>query len=195
MEGASRSSRKYLVLEVWCGVLTVAVVVMAALLFSIKPRSTKEEVSTLKPLTVIPTANPNVAPLQSTGTSPSYIRLTKTLNNPSWQISHPRCPSCPLVLRNNSIHFAKEGFYFIYAQVTFKRLKSDQDVKTVILKRNAMAGMANKVLVQGTFPAKTESAWVANVVFLKEENSVTLDVKGLFLNDTILTFWGAYELR
>lgn len=128
-------------------------------------------------------------------TKEKFAESLAALNNPSWQISDPRCPSCPLVLRNNSIHFAKDGHYFIYAQVTFKRLKSDQDVKTVILKRNAMAGMANKVLVQGTFPAKTESAWVANVVFLKKENSVTLDVNGLFLNDTILTFWGAYELR
>ncbi len=44
MECPSRSSPKYLVLQVWCGLLTVAMVVMAALLTSIKLKST--EVST-----------------------------------------------------------------------------------------------------------------------------------------------------
>ncbi len=44
MEGQSRSSHKHLLLQVWCGLLTVAMVVMAALLISIKPKST--EVST-----------------------------------------------------------------------------------------------------------------------------------------------------
>lgn len=44
MEGQLRSSHKYLLLQVWCGLLTVAMVVMAALLISIKPKST--EVST-----------------------------------------------------------------------------------------------------------------------------------------------------
>lgn len=44
MEGQSRSSQKYVLLQVWCGILTVAMVVMAALVLSIKPKST--EVST-----------------------------------------------------------------------------------------------------------------------------------------------------
>lgn len=44
MEGQSRSSHKHLLLQVWCGLLTVAMVVMAAFLTSIKPKST--EVST-----------------------------------------------------------------------------------------------------------------------------------------------------
>ncbi|XP_039662085.1 uncharacterized protein LOC120562439 [Perca fluviatilis] len=44
MEGQSRSSNKYLLLQVWCGILTGAMVVMAALVISIKPNST--EVST-----------------------------------------------------------------------------------------------------------------------------------------------------
>lgn len=39
MEGQSRCSHKYLLLQVWCGLLTVAMVVMAAFLTSIKPKS------------------------------------------------------------------------------------------------------------------------------------------------------------
>lgn len=45
MECQSRSSHKYLLLQVWCGLLTVAMVVMAALLTSIKPKSTEVSAS------------------------------------------------------------------------------------------------------------------------------------------------------
>ncbi|TKS82488.1 hypothetical protein D9C73_016597 [Collichthys lucidus] len=42
MEGQSRCSHKYLLLQVWCGLLTVAMVVMAAFLTSIKPKSPQD---------------------------------------------------------------------------------------------------------------------------------------------------------
>lgn len=41
MEAQPRCSHKYLVLQVWCGLLTVAMVVMAALLASIRSKSTE----------------------------------------------------------------------------------------------------------------------------------------------------------
>lgn len=41
MECQSKSAQKHLLLQVWCGLLTVAVVVMAAFLTSIKPKSTE----------------------------------------------------------------------------------------------------------------------------------------------------------
>ncbi|KAM8870527.1 lymphotoxin-alpha isoform 1-T2 [Spinachia spinachia] len=200
MEGPSRSSRKYPVLEVWCGLLTVALVVMAALLFSIKPRSTEEAVSTVKPLDVIPTEYTNVAPLRSTGSSLSYIQLTKIQGKPSWQRSTPGCSPCPFVQRNDSIHFARSGLYFIYAQVTFRKLpESDQKVnrrKSVILKRNKRLGSAVKILVEGIFPDKTEgSVWVAKVVSLTKEDSISLEVNGEHHEDSNLTFWGVYEVR
>ncbi|KAL6109687.1 uncharacterized protein ACO6RY_12759 [Pungitius sinensis] len=204
MEGPSRSSRKYLVLEVWCGVLTVAMVVMAAFLFSIKPRSTEEEVSTVKPPNVIPTAYPNPSPnlLKSTGSPFSHIQLTNNLlEKPAWKISTPECPSCHLTLRNDSIHFAKSGLYFIYAQVTFMGPDQNADApkKSVILKKNERFGTALRVLAEGnsdkTDSHQEVSVWVANVVSLTEGDSVSLDVKGEFLKDTSLTFWGAYELR
>lgn len=48
MECPSRSTHKYLLLQVWCGLLTVAMVVMAALLTSIKPKSTEVSVSAMR---------------------------------------------------------------------------------------------------------------------------------------------------
>lgn len=41
MECQARSSNKYQVLQVWCGLLTVAMVVMAAFITSIKPKSSE----------------------------------------------------------------------------------------------------------------------------------------------------------
>ncbi|XP_034384765.1 uncharacterized protein LOC117728130 isoform X2 [Cyclopterus lumpus] len=180
MEGQS----KYLLLQVWCGMLTVAMLVMAALLISIKPRSTEEEVSTPKPVNVIPTVNSIVAPLQSIA-----------LGKPSWQSPTPGCPSCSLDLRNNSIHCSKSSLYFIYAQVAFSNLEKSH-TKSVILKKNQTFGRALKILVEGTFPPTTKgSVWVASVVSLSDGDTVSLDIKGDFLTHSWSTFWGAYELH
>ncbi|XP_073341857.1 lymphotoxin-alpha [Pagrus major] len=187
MECQSRSSPKYLLLQVWCGLLTVAMVGMAAFLTSIKPKSTEDEVSTLKP-DVSPTVNTMVAPLKLTGSSLSYIQLYK--HHDSWKASDS-CDSCSLVLRNDSIHCKKESLYLIYSQVTFSK---DDQPKSVILIRNARPGISLKKLVQGTFPHEPEgSLWVAKIVKLSKGDSVSIDIKGEIRRES--TFWGAFELR
>uniref|UniRef100_A0A3B4TT50 THD domain-containing protein n=1 Tax=Seriola dumerili TaxID=41447 RepID=A0A3B4TT50_SERDU len=179
MEGQSRSSHKYLLLQVWCGLLTVAMVVMAAFLTSVKPKPT--EVSTPATLTF------------TFRSSLSYIQLIKSLDKSSWEVS-PGCHSCFLSLRNDSIHCMKSSLYFIYAQVTFANLPSKTQTRSVILKRNPRAGKKMKKLVEGTFPNTTEvSVWVAKIVKLNEGDSISLDLTDEVLNDN--TFWGAYQLR
>ncbi|XP_031169010.2 lymphotoxin-alpha [Sander lucioperca] len=198
MEGQSRSSTKYLLLQVWCGILTVAMVVMAALFISIKPKSTEEEVSTLKPETVSPTGltvNTIAAPLKGKGSSFSYIQLKKSFDRHLWEESTPKCHSCSLVLLNDSIHCNDNGLYFIYAQVTFNKPKKSQ-TKSVILKRNATPGKREKTLVEGTFPNTTEgTVWVAKTVRLTEGDSVSLNITDDFQADSTSTFWGAYQLH
>uniref|UniRef100_A0A8C2ZC09 THD domain-containing protein n=1 Tax=Cyclopterus lumpus TaxID=8103 RepID=A0A8C2ZC09_CYCLU len=190
MEGQS----KYLLLQVWCGMLTVAMLVMAALLISIKPRSTEVSVT----FTLIFTSPVALFTLQLcgfSGSSLSYIQLTKTLGKPSWQSPTPGCPSCSLDLRNNSIHCSKSSLYFIYAQVAFSNLEKSH-TKSVILKKNQTFGRALKILVEGTFPPTTKgSVWVASVVSLSDGDTVSLDIKGDFLTHSWSTFWGAYELH
>ncbi|XP_034467857.1 uncharacterized protein LOC117777292 isoform X1 [Hippoglossus hippoglossus] len=192
MEGHSRSSHKYLLLQVWCGLLTVAVVVMATFLTSIKPKSPEDAVSTMKPEDVIPTINtPLEARLKSVGSSPSFIQLMKSLNN-TW-VESPECPSCSLVLSNDSILCRKNSLYLIYAQVTFYEHQSKSQAKSVILKRDATIGKVMRKLVEGTFPSTTEgSVWVAKIVNLMKGDSVSLDVTDDFRRDS--TFWGAYQL-
>nr|XP_019960512.1 PREDICTED: uncharacterized protein LOC109640775 [Paralichthys olivaceus] len=181
MESRSRSSHKYLLLQVWCGLLTVAVVVMAAFLTSIKPRSPEDGVSTMKP--------DNVSPTRS---SPSFIQLIKSVTDDSWQEAPP-CRSSSLALRNNSIHCQKNSLYFIYAQVTFTVHHNTSGAKSVILVRNPTVGRRKKKLVVGTFPGTTEgSVWVGKIVHLVEGDSVSLNITDDFLKDN--TFWGAYQL-
>ncbi|XP_062255166.1 lymphotoxin-alpha [Platichthys flesus] len=189
MEGHSRSSHKYLLLQVWCGLLTVAVVVMAVFLSSIKSKSPEDTVSTLKPDNVIPTVN--TSPLKSDGSSPSFIQLIKTLKN-SWEES-PGCVSCSLVLSNGSIHFKKTSLYLIYAQVNFSERKNKTQAQSVILRREATFGKNMRKLVEGTFPSTTEgSVWVAKIVNLKEGDIVSLDIPDNHRLEG--TFWGAYQL-
>ncbi|XP_030250397.1 lymphotoxin-alpha [Sparus aurata] len=190
MEGQSRSSHKYLLLQVWCGLLTVAMVVMAAFLTSIKPKSTEDAVSTLKP-DVSPTVNTLVAPSKLTGSSPSFIQLH--MHRDSWE-HLDSCDSCFLVLHNDSIHCKKDGLYFIYSQVTFSELTVSPPPRSVILIRNARPGRRLKKLVEGSFSHKQEgSVWVAKIVKLSEGDSFSINITGDFLRQS--TFWGAFQLH
>ncbi|XP_037641362.1 uncharacterized protein LOC119497357 [Sebastes umbrosus] len=199
MECQSKSSHKYLLLQVWCGMLTVAVVVMAALVISIKPKSTEGAVPTLKPDNVSltsPTAN--VPPSKLTGSSLSFIQLTKTLED-KWEDSTLECTSCSLVLNEDSIYCKESSLYFIYAQVTFSKLQESSkknQTKSVFLKRNPTPGRSMRVLVEGTFPNTTEgTVWVSKIVKLKFRDSVSIDIKGDHQTHSMSTFWGAYKLH
>ncbi|XP_070690999.1 lymphotoxin-alpha [Pempheris klunzingeri] len=167
MECHSRSSHKYLLLQVWCGLLTVAMVVMATLLTSIKPKSTQWAPKT------------SINPKQGCNVGCTDLR----------------CDSCSLSLRNNSIHCTEHSLYFIYAQVTFNNLPTPSLMaKSVIMIRNATIGKTVKILVEGIYPNTTVgSVWVATIVSLTAGDSVSLEIRGDFRREN--TFWGAYKLH
>ncbi|KAG7216542.1 hypothetical protein INR49_002029 [Caranx melampygus] len=196
MDGQTRSSHKYLLLQVWCGLLTVAMVVMAVFLTSIKPKPTQDGVPIPKPDSVTPTINTARASFKSaddsSGSSLSYIQLDKSATG-SWEVSHGVQFSI-LFLRNDSIHFTKTGLYFIYAQVTFTKHESKSHMKSVILIRNEREGKQMKTLAEGTFPSTCESSvWVAKIVKLSGGDSVSLNVTDQVLVQN--TFWGAYQIH
>ncbi|XP_037532467.1 uncharacterized protein LOC119409638 [Nematolebias whitei] len=93
MDTPSRSSHRILLLQMWCCLLTLSLVVMATLLISIKSRPVQVSVLDLR-----------------------------SVDGPSWQ-DHLSCDSCSLLLRNNSIYCSRTGPapYFIYAQVVFMK--------------------------------------------------------------------------
>ncbi|NP_001033075.1 tumor necrosis factor beta [Takifugu rubripes] len=192
MECNLTSSHKHLLLHVWCGLLTVAMLVMAALLISIKSKSTEEDVSSLRP-SISPTVNAITATLKSTGSSLSYIQLTKSPDNRSWQEFHSG-GSCSFVHHEGSIHCRKNSLYFLYAQVAFTKHASQTRSKSVILVRNPADDKSLRKLAEGTFPPTTEgSVWVANVVRLKEDDTISINITGEVLSD--ITLWGAFELQ
>uniref|UniRef100_A0A3Q3WVH3 THD domain-containing protein n=1 Tax=Mola mola TaxID=94237 RepID=A0A3Q3WVH3_MOLML len=145
------------------GFLTVAMVVMTALLASIKPKSTEVSESAMR-------------------------RKSNNLQNlpresQSWQDSQS-CDSCSLVQRGDSIHCTEDSLYFIYAQVTFSKHPRKNQTKSVILIRNATHGKRMKKLVEGAFPHTTESSvWVADVVNLTEADSISINITGDFLTE------------
>lgn len=123
----------------------------------------------------------------------TLLNLLTASDRESWQPSQ-RCDSCFLKERNDSILCGKNGLYLIYAQVTFSSLSSPEKPKSVILIRNARLGRDKKTLVEGTFPhASKSSVWVAKIITLKDDDSISINITGDFLRD--ITYWGAVELR
>lgn len=102
--------------------------------------------------------------------------------------------SCSLVHLGSSIHCRKSSLYFLYAQVAFAKHVSQTQSKSVILIRNPAYGKSLRKLAEGTFPPATEgSVWVANVVRLKEGDTISINITGEVLSD--ITLWGAFELQ
>ncbi|XP_061770689.1 lymphotoxin-alpha [Nerophis ophidion] len=187
------SSNKNVLLQVWCGLLTVALVVMAALLATFKAKSNEDGLS-LPTLTRADNFRPTGASLKSVGLSSSYIQLMKSSSNHPWVTGPPTCDPCSLTLRDDSIQSAKDGVYFLYVHVTFTKGLRSSKGKSVVLTRNATSGKSTRKLVEGTFPATTQgSVWVANMVRLQEGDSVSVNISGDFLTED--TFWGAFELH
>lgn len=102
--------------------------------------------------------------------------------------------SCSLDHLGCSIHCRKNSLYFLYAQVAFAKHASQTQSKSVILIRNPAYGKSLRKLAEGTFPPTTEgSVWVANVVRLKEGDTISINITGEVLSD--ITLWGAFELQ
>ncbi|XP_070407921.1 lymphotoxin-alpha [Nothobranchius furzeri] len=182
MEGPPRSSHKDLLLQVWCALLTVALVTMATVLTSIR----------LKPVENIVSSALKKRNVTLPGTSPSYIELIKGLEDHSWKYL-VNCEACSLTLHNNSIYSNRTSselsLYFIYAQVSFQMQESQR--RSVMLIRNASPGKAEKKLVEA--PGEPgRSVWVAKMVRLKKGESVRLMISGAYNGED--TFWGAFQL-
>lgn len=126
-------------------------------------------------------------------TSVNVCSPTATEND-SWAETLQGCQNCSLELKNNSIYTTKESLYFVYAQVTFTKFSKTNQNKFVYLRREARFGKHVRTLVEGTLPYTTGgSLWVARIIKLQAEDSVSLMITDDYLHDK--TFWGAYELR
>ncbi|XP_071763240.1 uncharacterized protein LOC139917907 [Centroberyx gerrardi] len=202
--GSKSRCSNYLRLQVWCGLLTVAVAVMAAVLTSIKLSSTeKGGVSTWKPQNATPTGtfvlHQKVKCVSCCFSGPtfSFIQLTMSSDEHSWQSDTEisSCESCPLVLLNNSIHCTQDSLYFFYAQVTFN-MQSKKGKRTVTLFKNARSDKSARTLFESVFPSERQgSVFVAKIVRLQKEDSVSLTITSDYQRGPQNTYWGAYQLH
>ncbi|XP_062322366.1 uncharacterized protein LOC134024011 [Osmerus eperlanus] len=195
-----QSPAKYLLLQVWCGLLTIGMIVLAAIFTSMKINSTdKNNLSTPDPEKMTP--NAVFAALNSSkGPQHSYIQLTMAHNQDTWtnDIFHnmPLCDSCSLTLDNNCVHASSDGLYYFYAHVTFHNLPEGNEKGAVSLYRYATSSDKRK-LSEAVFRGKQGTVSIAKIVQLKKGNCVGLEItpNNTFISHAVeKTFWGAYQL-
>ncbi|XP_055019797.1 uncharacterized protein LOC110170138 isoform X2 [Boleophthalmus pectinirostris] len=204
--------RQFFFLHLWCGALSVAVIVMATMLITTKPPSAppsptpapttttanQNTTSREKNFPVIqgppgpPAFNSSVPP--STAPSLSYIQLIPDRN--SWKLDNDlsadlACDACSLVYNNNSIHCRRKGLYLAYAQVKFH---SDEQNWSFTLKKNGFKGeTTERTLFQIDGPKLQNSSFAMKVVSLQKEDSISLIIDGKYSYEK--TFWGVIQLQ
>ncbi|XP_038161133.1 uncharacterized protein LOC119796581 [Cyprinodon tularosa] len=192
MEAPSRSSQKYLLLQVWCGILTVSLVAMAVFVASIRSKPEEPSVSPVRSGNSTPPAGALSSPGRHVGKSPSYIELETNLDDPGWQ-EHVVCASCSLSLHQNSIYISNSSArsrFFIYAQVVFRRQKKHG--LSVKLIRNPSPGKKEKTEAEVPAAEAGGLVWMGRIVSLNGGDSVRLNITGEYERDK--TFWGAFQL-
>ncbi|KAJ8377923.1 hypothetical protein AAFF_G00249860 [Aldrovandia affinis] len=188
-------SLPFVLLLVWCGLLTVAMVVISVAQLTARPNtqdSTKENDMHQNPESLIASPNPTA------GRNFSLIHLTMidsklTLKEDSTLASASRS----LALINNSVHINSDGFYHFYAHVTFG--KSQLGTRSVTLIRNAMPGQwAEKRLSEGVSwgGEKDGSISVSRTIRCRKGYSLRLEISP---NNTLrqserYTYWGLFLL-
>uniref|UniRef100_A0A3Q3END9 TNF family profile domain-containing protein n=1 Tax=Kryptolebias marmoratus TaxID=37003 RepID=A0A3Q3END9_KRYMA len=176
MEGPPPPSLKVLMLQVWCAVLTLTLVVMATLLIPLKSKS----------------ADVSVLPVPLFHHFYFSVKNRKLEHDGSW-VEDLSCASCSLILKNNSIYCNRTGSapapYFIYAQVVFK--KSGQARSVTLIRNASSSGKSQRNLVEVPAPAEG-SVWLGKIIKLTDGESISLQIHGEYRKEN--TFWGGFQL-
>ncbi|XP_027866188.1 lymphotoxin-alpha [Xiphophorus couchianus] len=192
MEGQCRSSQKYLLLHVWCGLLTMALVIMAAFIASIKPKSELPSSSQETP----PAVSAHFSPEGLVGKWSSYIELETHFGKDAWR-EHVACASCSLCLHQDAIYVnsssLESSLFFFYAHVAFRKNTTHNLPSSVMLIRNATKYPKKDERVLVAVPAAGESVWLGKMVTLTGGDSVRLRITREYLKGD--SFWGAFQLH
>uniref|UniRef100_A0A3B3ZZX2 TNF family profile domain-containing protein n=1 Tax=Periophthalmus magnuspinnatus TaxID=409849 RepID=A0A3B3ZZX2_9GOBI len=157
---------RLIILQIWCGALSVAVIVMATILTT-KTTTTNQQKTTQV----------------SSWFSPGFVFAAQNWTRDTAISGDLSCNSCPLDIVNSSINCRMEGLYLVYAQVSFSELTSDNS--HVYLTKNEVPGESRTTRIF--------SVSVMKVVILEEGDSVSLEITGDFC--TKGTFWGMIQLQ
>uniref|UniRef100_A0A3B5L540 TNF family profile domain-containing protein n=1 Tax=Xiphophorus couchianus TaxID=32473 RepID=A0A3B5L540_9TELE len=191
MEGQCRSSQKYLLLHVWCGLLTMALVIMAAFIASIKPKSE---------LSLVSASSHHVGSFLCEVASYNHNKPAMTLgiimSHNAWR-EHVACASCSLCLHQDAIYVnsssLESSLFFFYAHVAFRKNTTHNLPSSVMLIRNATKYPKKDERVLVAVPAAGESVWLGKMVTLTGGDSVRLRITREYLKGD--SFWGAFQLH
>ncbi|XP_010904003.1 uncharacterized protein LOC105031347 [Esox lucius] len=196
---SQHNTSRHLLLHVWCGFLTIAMVIMAAVLISVKV-SSSDKVAESKEENHHPENGSYLAQKDSPKKSHlSYIQLTMRKDPVFWENDNdvPKCGSCSLVLRNNSVFITSAGFYYIFAQVTFTKPIGKESKRTVTLIRNGTNMQPRKLSEAVIYGDKEGTVFISKIFKLQPGNSVSLQIaskNNSFRYGGENTYWGAYQL-
>uniref|UniRef100_A0AAR2K6B5 THD domain-containing protein n=1 Tax=Pygocentrus nattereri TaxID=42514 RepID=A0AAR2K6B5_PYGNA len=182
-----QSHIRFNILLGWCCLLSVAVLVMAMVL-----------------ATGINNKSPSNGMQQgSTGfinglkclVGPPYTNIRPEQDNEtSWQQGQMCfCKNTSLLLKDNRVKITVGGFYYIYAQVSFKQV--DKGTVTVIANENIPNKTPRKLIEAQQHSPGTVS--MSGVILLKKGDSVKLAIWSLnksmlLLKDESQTHWGLF---
>ncbi|KAL7849190.1 hypothetical protein SRHO_G00208130 [Serrasalmus rhombeus] len=128
-------------------------------------------------------------------TSTNHIHLVsgpEEGNETSWQQGQMCfCKNTSLLLKDNRVKITVGGFYYIYAQVSFKQV--DKGTVTVIANENILDKTPRKLIEAQQHSPGTVS--MSGVILLKKGDSVKLAIRFksmLLLKDESQTHWGLF---
>uniref|UniRef100_A0A8C9VLD2 THD domain-containing protein n=1 Tax=Scleropages formosus TaxID=113540 RepID=A0A8C9VLD2_SCLFO len=182
---------RFHLLLVWCGLLTVAVVVMAATAMTSIPAPLLDKVS--KDSNVTFEEQPVFSLLDHRF---SHIQLTMGNWTRDLEI-HWTDSSGILDFRNNSVFIGAEGLYFFYAHATFVSCKTEKK-RTVTLFRNAIPGQKSQIkLSEVVQEGKGEdTVSVSKAISCERGDSVRLEIHpaDCYKWNSDKTYWGFFLL-
>ncbi|XP_017562655.1 lymphotoxin-alpha isoform X1 [Pygocentrus nattereri] len=199
-----QSHIRFNILLGWCCLLSVAVLVMAMVLATginnKSPSNGMQQGSTETPdpfsySQVIDLPTGTRSPFAQTSTN--HIHLVsgpEQDNETSWQQGQMCfCKNTSLLLKDNRVKITVGGFYYIYAQVSFKQV--DKGTVTVIANENIPNKTPRKLIEAQQHSPGTVS--MSGVILLKKGDSVKLAIWSLnksmlLLKDESQTHWGLF---
>ncbi|XP_017562656.1 lymphotoxin-alpha isoform X2 [Pygocentrus nattereri] len=197
-----QSHIRFNILLGWCCLLSVAVLVMAMVLATginnKSPSNGMQQGSTETPdpfsySQVIDLPTGTRSPFAQTSTNHIHL-VSEQDNETSWQQGQMCfCKNTSLLLKDNRVKITVGGFYYIYAQVSFKQV--DKGTVTVIANENIPNKTPRKLIEAQQHSPGTVS--MSGVILLKKGDSVKLAIWSLnksmlLLKDESQTHWGLF---
>ncbi|XP_064206137.1 uncharacterized protein LOC135262800 [Anguilla rostrata] len=190
-------TQKFLLLLVWCGLLSVAVVVMSVTQLTAR-HNTQDQVEDNNPQQNEPHSQPAQSS-STTGRPLSHIHLTIIDSNLTLNEDLPprfAGTSRSLDLRNNSVYVGSGGLYHFYAQVTFGKMTKLTKRKVTLI-RNGIPGLEERRLSEAVnWGTEEGTVSISRTIRCQEGQSFRLEIwpRMPLRHNAQYTYWGLFLL-